>query len=123
MIDFNVKQPMINEIKNEKDYKLVKDLLLDNEKIEFGFYSIRDKLFITNRRLIFANVQGITGKKTEFTTIPFSKIQMFSCESAGHIDFDSEFDLILANGGILKFDLPRSFDVKKVSKFIAEKIL
>ena len=34
-----------------------------------------DKLFITNRRLIFANVQGITGKKTEFTTIPFSKIE------------------------------------------------
>ena len=123
MIDFNVKQPMINEIKNEKDYELVKDLLLDNEKIEFGFYSIRDKLFITNKRLIFANIQGFTGKKTEFTTIPFSKIQMFSCESAGHIDFDSEFDLILANGGILKFDLPKSFDIKKVSKFIAEKIL
>ena len=123
MIDFNIKQPMINELRDEKQFELVKELLLDDEKIEFAFYSIRDKLFITNKRLIFANVQGITGKKVEFSTIPLSKIQMFSCESSGHIDFDSEFDLILANGGIIKFNLPRSFDIKKVSKFIAEKIL
>jgi hypothetical protein len=45
------------------------------------------------------NVQGITGKKRDFTSLPYSKIQAFSVETAGHFDLDAELDLWFSGVG------------------------
>jgi hypothetical protein len=37
--------------------------------------------------------QGITGKKCDFTSLPYSKIQAFSIETSGSFDQDTELDL------------------------------
>ena len=43
---------------------------------------MRDCVVFTSMRIIAVNVQGITGKKKDFTSLPLAKIQAFSVETA-----------------------------------------
>lgn len=36
--------------------------------------AVRDQLLFTNKRIIAIDVQGITGKRKSFATMPYSKI-------------------------------------------------
>lgn len=68
-------------------------LLIDGEEIEVGFKVIRDTFIFTSKRLIFVDIQGITGKKTEYLSIPYGKITKFSIETAGSFDLDAELKM------------------------------
>ena len=37
----------------------------------------------TDKRIITVNVRGMTGKKTDYSSLPFAKIQAFSVETDG----------------------------------------
>lgn len=50
-------------------------LLIENESIEVGFNIFRDKFIFTNKRLIIVDVQGLTGSKIEYLTVPILKSQ------------------------------------------------
>jgi len=79
-------------------------LLTENEEFEVGFQVIRDTFVFTNKRLILVNVQGITGKKTEYLSIPYGKITKFSIETAGSFDVGSawkEIHKFLCRGACL----------------------
>lgn len=60
------------------------------------------------------NIQGMISKKKDFTSLPYSKIQTFSVETAGVFDLDSELEMWLsclyANVHYLK---PASFSDKR----------
>lgn len=58
-----------DELKAIKSLKMIKD-----EKIIGCYQDVRDHVVFTNKRVIAVNVQGITGKKKDFTTLPYSKI-------------------------------------------------
>lgn len=68
-------------------------ILAEEEVIEVGFRVLRDTFVFTDRRLILVDIQGITGKKTEYLSIPYSKITKFSIETAGHFDLDAELKI------------------------------
>jgi hypothetical protein len=68
-------------------------LLVEGEQIEIGFSVVRDTFLFTNRRLILVDIQGLTGKKTEYLSIPFSKITKFSIETSGNFDLDAELKI------------------------------
>lgn len=68
-------------------------LLTANENIDKAYKLIRDMFIFTNRRLILIDVQGMTGKKIEYHSIPYSKITHFSIETAGHLDLDAELKI------------------------------
>ena len=68
-------------------------LLAEGEQIEVGFKVIRDTFVFTNKRLLLVDIQGMTGKKTEYLSIPYSKITQFSIETAGHFDLDAELKI------------------------------
>ena len=76
--------------KLEADYG---PLLGPQETIETGFRVIRDTFVFTSNRLIIVDVQGITGKKREFTSIPYSKITMYSLETTGNFDLDADLKI------------------------------
>jgi len=57
--------------KLESDYG---QLMCDGETIEIGFVVIRDTFIFTNKRLIVVDVQGMTGKKRSYLSIPYDKI-------------------------------------------------
>ncbi|NMU26893.1 PH domain-containing protein, partial [Vibrio parahaemolyticus] len=64
--------------------------LIDGETIFAAFKTVRDQVVFTNKRVIAANVQGITGSKVDYTSLPYSKINAFSIETSGTFDLDCE---------------------------------
>ncbi|KAF1680795.1 PH domain-containing protein [Bacillus mexicanus] len=68
-------------------------ILLNDESVEAAFKLVRDLIVFTDKRLILVDKQGITGKKTEFQSIPYKSISRFSVETAGRFDLDSELKI------------------------------
>ncbi|MFI3246729.1 MAG: PH domain-containing protein [Ferrimonas sp.] len=97
--------------------------LIDGETIFAAFKTIRDQLVFTNYRVIAANVQGITGSKVDYTSLPYNRIQAFSVESSGTLDLDAEIQLYLSELGKVSFEIRGSFDVIRFNRLISERIL
>ena len=66
------------------------NVLADAETVERAFQLIRDLMIFTRTRLILVDIQGMTGKKREYHSIPYRAISHFSVETAGHFDLESE---------------------------------
>lgn len=65
-------------------------LLAPGETLQRAFGLIRDLIVFTDRRMILVNKQGVTGSKVEYVSVPYRSIVMFSLETAGHFDLESE---------------------------------
>lgn len=123
MIDFkNASFVKLKEVKIDEAAELVSPLILDDEEIFNAFKGIRDYVIFTNKRVVAINVQGLTGTKKDFTSLPYSHILTFSVETAGVLDLDSELTLFFSYGKV-KFEFKSSFDIKTFSKFIGNYIL
>ncbi|NMB43182.1 MAG: PH domain-containing protein [Clostridiales bacterium] len=124
MIDFNNKGFV--KLKGEpldSGLKAVKDLLISGEEIIGSYVAMRDRVVFTNKRIISCNVQGMTGKKVDYTSIPYSKIQTYSVETSGVFDLDAELELWLSGVGKVKFELSGGTDIKELCRIISEFIL
>ena len=71
-------------------------LLAPGETLQRAFALIRDLIVFTDRRVILVNKQGVTAKKTEYRSIPYRAITMFSLETAGHFDLEAELRIWLS---------------------------
>ncbi len=98
-------------------------LLVPGEEIIGVYKAIRDYVVFTNKRIISVNVQGVTGKKKDFTSLPYSKVQVFSIETAGTLDLDSELELWFSGLGLVKFDFTGTSDIVKIGQLISNAIL
>lgn len=94
-------------------------LLIENESIEVGFNIFRDKFIFTNKRLIIVDVQGITGNKIEYLTVPYSKITKYSIETSGSFDLDAELKIWI---GSESEPIQKKFN-KKVNIYDLQKVL
>ena len=74
------------------------DFVGRNEQPLFAVKTVRDAALFTDKKILICDKQGITGKKTEYYAIPYSKIVTYAIETAGHFDLDSEIKLFLAGG-------------------------
>ena len=122
MIDFN-NCKLIKMKKVASTPESVTPLLIPNEEIIGVYQAIRDFVVFTNKRVISVNVQGLTGKKKDFTTLPYSKIQAFSIETAGTFDLDSELDLVFSGLGRVRFEFTGNSDIIAIGKLISSYIL
>jgi len=68
-------------------------ILCPGERIQHAYKLIRDFFLFTDRRLILVDKQGLTGKKTEYHTVPYKSITHFSVETAGRFDLDAEMKI------------------------------
>ncbi len=123
MIDFqNAAFLKLRPVNDNTFASMIQPILLDDEEIIQSFQTIRDGVIFTTKRIIAVNVQGITGKKKDFTSLPYSKIQSFSIETAGVFDLDSELDLWFSGLGKVRFefvaDANVSFICKTISRFV-----
>ncbi|HEY4560129.1 MAG TPA: PH domain-containing protein [Lysobacter sp.] len=65
-------------------------LLAPGEALQRAFGFVRDLIVFTDRRMIIVDKQGVTGRKTSYLSIPYRAIVMYSVETAGHFDLDSD---------------------------------
>jgi hypothetical protein len=72
-------------------------LLVDGETVEVGFQVTRDTFIFTSKRLILVNVQGVSGRKIEYLSVPYGKITKFSVETTGHLELDAELKIWIGN--------------------------
>jgi hypothetical protein len=100
----------------------VQDLLVEEEKVACAYKTIRDVAIFTNKRLIVRHAQGLTGKKIEIYTLPYSSIVMYSTENAGIIDFNAELEL-WTKAGHIKINLGRGVNIREIDKVLATYIL
>ena len=122
MIDFQ--NGSFFKLKENDEYaSRVTDLLLPGEKIIGAFNAMRDGVVFTDKRIIAVNVQGITGKKKDFTSLPYSKIVVFSVETAGSFDLDSELEMYFSGLGKVKFEFTGRTNVVEIAKIIGGFVL
>lgn len=118
-LDFILTWTFMSETSIPKD---VNNMLVDGERAVAAYKTIRDVAIFTNKRLIVRDAQGITGKKTEIYTLPYSSTNMYSSENAGIIDFNSELEL-WTRAGHIKINLKKGVDIRKLDNLIASCIL
>lgn len=124
MIDFqNKKVFKLSKGKEKSIPREVFDLLIQGEEIVEYYSSLRDFVIFTNRRIIACNVQGMTGSKRDYTSLPYSKMQAFSIESSGTFDMDSELTVCFSGLGEVRFDFTSNSDVRTINKLIATYVL
>ena len=125
MIDFeNGSLFKLSPVSPESQMERVGPHLVEGECIIAAFKAIRDSVVFTNKRVIAVNVQGLTGKKVDFTTLPYNKLQAYSVETAGTFDFDCELDLFFSGGiGMVRFEIKGNYDIIALSRLIAGYLL
>ncbi len=117
---WNLKPINLSEVRGE-----VNGLLVAGEQPILAFKTIRDQLVFTNKRIISVDVQGLTGSKKSFSSMPYSKIQFFSVQtpSVAELVPDSELFLMFSNGFTAKFEFKGNVDIGGIGRMISEFVL
>lgn len=124
MIDFkNSDFLKLKKISNEEVINQITPLLISGECLISSYKTIRDFVVFTNKRVIAVNVQGITGSKKDFTSLPYSKVQAYSIETAGTFDLDSELEMYFSALGKVKFEFKGTSDIVKIGQIISDYVL
>ena len=112
------------EVKLEEIQKEYTAILTDDEAIECAFKIFRDKWVFTNKRLIMLNVQGMTGSKREYHSIPYKSINHFSIETGGTFDDDCEMKIwISGNPTPYEKEFKKGIDIKGIQRTLAYYVL
>lgn len=116
----NASEVNIDELR--RDYE---KLLAKSERIERAYKLIRDLFIFTDKRLILVDIQGITGKKIAYHSIPYKNISHFSIETAGNFDLDAELKIWVSGMGTspLEKKFNKNLDIYKLQSILAEYIL
>ena len=102
----------------------VKDLLSKNERVEQAYKLIRDLFVFTDKRLLLIDKQGVTGKKTEYHSIPYKSVVHFSVETAGTFDFEAELKIWLSNDAEpIEKKFNKSLNIYKIQSVLADYVL
>ncbi|MGM9948946.1 MAG: PH domain-containing protein [Lysinibacillus sp.] len=113
-----------SEVNLEVLKKEVGELLTANESIKGAYKVIRDVFIFTNKRLILIDKQGVTGKKTEYLSIPYKSIVHFSVETAGTFDLDAELKIWLSGSAVpIQKNFNKSTNIYNVQRVLAEYVL
>lgn len=95
-------------------------LLSPGEQVHAAYLLVRDAFLFTDRRLIFVDKQGMTGKKVQYHTIPYRSITHFSVETAGTFDLDAELKIWLSgNHGPIVQPFGKGVDVYEVQALLS----
>ncbi|SEL54535.1 PH domain-containing protein [Colwellia chukchiensis] len=122
MIDFNNKG--FFKLKQAPEYaEKVTELLLTDEEIVDAYKTMRDGVVFTNKRIIAVNVQGITGSKVDYTSLPYKNIVAYSIETSGTFDLDSELEIYFSALGKVVFEFNGRSEILAISKIISQHVL
>jgi hypothetical protein len=110
----NANSVSIESVKKEWGSLLAKD-----ETIGAAYKLIRDYIIFTDKRLISIDVQGLTGKKIEVKSVPYTQIVAFSIITAGVLDLNAELKIWISSS---PFAIEKTFN-KDVNIYEVQGIL
>lgn len=125
---------MINYTNNSQVYKMrevavntfdntITMFYVNGEETVACYQAVRDYMIFTNKRMIVVDVQGFTGKKKDFSSFPYSKIQAFSVKTAGLLDIDTDVDIVFAGLGTIHLEFTTGTNVAKLLRLIGGYVL
>lgn len=97
-------------------------MLTDGETVYFAYKTVRDWIAFTSWRVLAINVQGLTGSKREYLTVPYRAITAFAIETAGTFDLDAELTIYLSGREPFCFRLGRDADVRGLQGLLSQKL-
>ena len=117
---FNLKPIGVESVREE-----LQALLIEGETVEMAFQTVRDQVVFTDKRIISIDVQGITGRRKSFSTMPYSKIQYFSIQTPGFMELipDCELYIMFSNTFTAKFEFKGNVDIGKIGRMISKYVL
>ena len=98
-------------------------MFVEGEQILSSFKTVRDGVVFTTKRIFAVNIQGLSGKKIDYSSLPYSKVQAFSVETAGVFDLDSELELWFSGLGKVKFEFVSRANITEICKMISDRVL
>ena len=99
------------------------DLMVPGEEPIIEYKTFRDAAIFTTKRLIVRDSQGLSGKKVEMYSLPYSSINMWSSENArGLFDTNAELEL-WTRAGHIKIKVGRGTDIRKLDRLIGACVL
>ncbi|OZM56167.1 cytoplasmic protein [Lottiidibacillus patelloidae] len=100
------------------------NILATNERVEKAYKLIRDMFIFTDKRLVLVDKQGLTGKKTEYHSIPYKNITHFSIETAGSFDLDAELKIWISGSSTpLQKQFNKNLNIYELQKVLADYVL
>lgn len=101
----------------------VNELMVQGETPVAAFKTFRDSAIFTTKRLIVRDAQGMTGKKVEIYSLPYSSINMWSSENAGRLlDTNAEIEM-WTRAGHIKVKVGKGADIRRLDSLIAWAVL
>ncbi len=120
MIDFkNAQYLKMKQVDNNAFAQEIMPMFIPGEEIVSTYKTVRDGVVFTNKRIISINVQGLTGTKKDFTSLPYSKISAYSVETAGTLDLDCELEMWFSGLGRVKFEFKHNANVTEICRLIS----
>jgi hypothetical protein len=81
-------------------------------------------MVFTSKRLIIVDKQGVTGKKTDYHSIPYKTITHFSVETAGTFDLDAELNIWVSGSSTpISKEFRKDKSIYEVQKVLASYVL
>ena len=117
---WNLKPIPVENVRND-----VTGLLIEGEAAVMAFQTVRDQLVFTNKRIISIDVQGLTGKRKSYGSMPYSKIQYFAIQTAGFAEIfpDTELFIMFNNGFTAEFEFKGNVDIGYIGRMISTYVL
>ncbi|MEW6307002.1 MAG: PH domain-containing protein [Verrucomicrobiota bacterium] len=114
----------VTELPVEKAQKEFAPVLAKGESVVKAFNLFRDRIVMTNSRLITVDKQGVTGTRQTMLSIPYSSIIKFAKESAGLFDLDAELRIwVKDEAEPLKWQFSRGVDINEVYRVLGEHVI
>jgi hypothetical protein len=113
-----------SEVEVDKVEGDLRPILVSEERILKAYKLVRDMIIFTDKRVLFVDKQGMTGKKVEYLSLPYGKITAYSLETAGSFDAESELKIWVSGfGAPIQKELGRKVDVPSLARMLAEQTL
>ena len=107
----------LSEVKYSEFEQGVTPILSDVETVLGTYKAGRDGVVFTTKRLITIDNQN--GRKTDYTSIPYTSIDVFSVENAGWMDWEAELDIFIKGIGKFCFEFDRAASMADICRYIS----
>jgi hypothetical protein len=102
-----------------------KDIFIPEEKVQAAFVLVRDTFIFTDKRLVLVDLQGTSGKKVDYLSVPYKSIKYFSVETAGTFDRDAELKIWVSDSHTptISKQISKGIDIVSLQRTLAYFVL